>query len=85
MRRRNWIGSTFAHVRALDRDAAAVGVDQPVGEPQQRGLARAGTADNGEEFALGDFERDVVDRPMRAAVEALADMGIGDQRRGGHG
>ena len=63
---------------------AAVGLDQPVGQPQQRGLARAGAADNGEEFALGDVERDVVDRHHAAAVEGLADMGVGDQGRGWH-
>ena len=51
-----------ADVLAFDRDAAAVGVDQPVGQPQQRGLAGAGAADDGEELALGDLERDVVDR-----------------------
>ena len=76
-----------AHVLALDRDAAAVGVDQPVRQPQQRGLAGAGAADDGEEFALGDIERDVVHGQntfrAAAAVEALADMRKGDQGRGG--
>ena len=67
MRRRRPIGSTAAHVLAFDRDGAAVGLDQPVGEPQQRGLARAGAADDGQEFALGDLERDVVDRPRARA------------------
>src|SRR5882724_5175647 len=41
-----------AHVLAFDRDAAAIGLDQPVGQPQQRRLSRAGAADDGEEFAL---------------------------------
>ncbi len=72
-----------ADVLALDRDAAAVGLDQPVGQPQQRGLAGAGAADDGEEFALGDIERDVVDGQnafrAAAAVKALADMRKGDQ------
>ena len=50
-----------AHVRALDRDGARVGIDQPVGEPQQRGLAGAGAADDGEELAVRDLERHIVD------------------------
>ena len=58
---------------------AAIGLDQPVRQPQQRGLAGAGAADDGEEFALGDLERDVVDGLHAAAVEALADMRKGDQ------
>src|SRR5258708_4454383 len=76
------------HVGAFDRDGANVSLDQPVGEPQQRGLAGAGAADDGEEFALGDLKRDVVDRDhaprATAAVETLADMGIGDQGWGWH-
>ena len=84
MRRRSRDRIDRAHVLALDRDAAAVGLDQPVRQPQQRGLAGAGAADDGEELALGDVERDVVDRRRtRAAVEALADMRIGDQGRDG--
>ena len=67
---------------ALDRDLALIGLDQPVGQPQQRGLARAGTADNGQKLALGDVKRDVVDRHHAATVKRLADMGIGDQGRG---
>ena len=80
-------GIEGAHVFALDFDRAAVGLDQPVGEPQQRGLAGAGAADNGEEFAFGDLERDIVDRhhALRAAAgKALADIGVGDQRGRGH-
>ena len=72
------------HVLAFDRDRAAVGLDQPVGEPQQRGLARAGAADDGQKLALGDVERDVVDRHHAAVVERLADMRVGDQWRNRH-
>ena len=72
------------HVLAFDRDRAGVGLDQPVGEPQQRGLAGAGAADDGQEFALGDLERDVVDGDDTAAVKGLADIGIGDQGSGRH-
>src|ERR1700704_6331724 len=78
----------LAHILALDRDAAAVGLDQPVREPKQGGLAGAGAADDGEEFALGDVERDVVHGHNRfrapAAVEALADMRKCDQGWGWH-
>ena len=74
----------ISHVLAFDRDRAAVGLDQPVGEPQQRGLARAGAADDGQKLALGDLERDVVDGHHAAAIERLADMRIGDQWRGRH-
>jgi hypothetical protein len=62
---------------------AAVGVDQPVRQPQQRGLAGAGAADDGEKFALGDLERDVVHGLQAAAVKTLADMRKCDQGRGG--
>src|ERR1700704_1993781 len=76
-----------AHVLAVDRDAAAVGIDQPVRQPQQCGLAGAGAADDGEEFALGDIERDVVhgQNTFRAAtaIEAFADMRECDEWRGG--
>ncbi len=73
-----------AHVLALDRDVARVRLDQPVRQPQQRGLARAGAADNGEELALGHFERDVIHRQHAAAVEALGHICIGDQGLRGH-
>ena len=62
MRRRSRSDRALRTSSPSTRDAAAVGLDQPVGQPQQRGLARAGAADDGEEFALGDLERDVVDR-----------------------
>jgi len=42
----------------LARTAASGGKPDfcpPVGEPQQRGLARAGAADNGQKLALGDL------------------------------
>ena len=56
-----------------------VGVDQAVGKPQQRGLARARAADNGEEFAAFDLKRNVVHRLDAAAVKALGHMRKGDQ------
>src|ERR1041385_5394767 len=72
------------HVLALDTDRTAVGPDQPVGETEQRGLARAGAADDGEEFARGDAQGDVVDGFDPAAVKTLADMVPGDQGRIAH-
>src|SRR6516164_7164408 len=75
-----------ADLVAFNGDTAAVGLDQPVGEPQERGLAGAGAADDREKFALTDIERDVVDRddpfPAAAAGKTLADIGVGDQRCG---
>src|SRR5205809_530858 len=58
-------------ILALDPDAAMVGLDQPVDEPQQRGLAGAGAADDGKKLARGDLERDVIDRLDAAAVKAF--------------
>jgi len=49
---RNRIGSTARHVFAFDRDAARVASDQAGLSAAQRGLAGAGAADDGEEFAL---------------------------------
>src|ERR1700688_1386951 len=73
-----------AHVLAFDRDSPGIGVDQPIRQPQQRGLAGTGAADDSEEFPRGDLERDVVDRLDAAAVKALADMREGDQGRRWH-
>src|ERR1700694_4952795 len=68
-----------AYVLAFDLDAALIGVDQPVRQPQQRGLARAGAADNGKKLASRDLERNVVHGLDPAAVETLADMGEDDR------
>lgn len=88
MRRRNWIGSTARTSSPSTVMLPEIGVDQPVRQPQQRGLAGAGAADNGEEFALGDVERDIVDGEngfgAGAAVEAFVDMRKCDQWRGRH-
>ena len=83
MRRRNATGSTARTSSPSTVMWPLVGVDQPVRQPQQRGLAGAGAADDGEKLALGDLERDVVDGQngfrAAAAVKALADMRKGDQ------
>ena len=75
-----------ADVLARDADAAAIRLDQPVGEPQQRRLARTGAADDRQELALGDVQRDVVDRSHRAcrAGKGLVDAIVADQGRGLH-
>ena len=86
MRRRSAIGSAARTSSPSIVMLAGVGVDQPVRQPQQRGLAGAGAADDGEEFALGDVERDVVHGldPLapRPPSKLFADMRKGDQGRG---
>jgi hypothetical protein len=57
-----------ARVGAVDPDAAAGRLDQPVHEPQRRGLAGARAADQHEQLAALDHQRQVVDRdPLRIA------------------
>src|ERR1700722_17703920 len=68
-----------AHVLAFDGDVAVVRLDQAVGKPQQRGLARARSADDREEFAALDMKRDVIDGLHSAATKTLADMVEDDQ------
>jgi hypothetical protein len=68
-------------VLAADPDNPAIRRNQAVGESQKRRLARAGAADDGKELAFGDSERDVIDGFHSAAVEALSDMVVSDQRR----
>src|SRR6185312_8002409 len=70
------------NVLARDDNAAAVGIDQPVGKPQQGGLAGAGAADDGEKLAFGGIERDVIHDSNAAAVKTPGDVGERDQRRG---
>src|ERR1700691_5621950 len=68
-----------AHVLAFDGDVAVVRLDQAVGEPQQRGLARARAADDREKFAALDMKRDVIDGLDAAAIKTLADVVEDDQ------
>src|SRR5262249_11586335 len=54
--------------------------DQPVDHPQQRGLAGTGRADDGEEFARADLERNAVEHPAGAVILGDAferDRGVG--------
>ena len=83
MLRRRPIAIGAAHVRAVDADGPCVGVDQAVGEAQQRGLAGAGAADDAAEFALGDVQRDIAQSLHAPAVEAFADVRIANDGRGG--
>src|SRR3954464_6880595 len=76
--------SDAPYLLAFDVDRAGVRLDQSVGEPQQRGLARTGAADDGQKLPLGDLERDVVDGYDAAGVKGLADIRIGDQGSGRH-
>ena len=64
---------------ARDRDAAFIVAEQAADDVEQRGLAAAGRADDREEFARRDGERDVVDRGDDAfgRLEVLDD----DRRR----
>ncbi len=61
-------------ILSRDGDRTSVGIDQAIGEPQQRGLAGAGAANNGKEFARRDIERDVVHGSHMVAAKAFDDM-----------
>ena len=70
------------HVDAVDEDAAGIGPLEPREHAQQRALAGARAAEQREEFALHDVERNVVDGDD--VGEALADALQPQVRRGGH-
>ncbi len=76
----DWIAA--ADILAADADDTGIGIDQAVGEAQQRGLAGAGAADDAAEFALADIQRDVAQSLYATAVEALADVHVTDRWRG---
>ncbi len=68
-----------AHVRArgvlaVEQHLAGVGLFQPGDDAQQRGLAAARGTEQGDQFAGGEIERDVVERVEGA--EALVDVGV---------
>ena len=64
-------GGTARDVLAVEQDAALVRRLEAGEQAQQRGLAAAGRAEQREELALEDVERQAVDRGD--AAEALAD------------
>jgi hypothetical protein len=66
-------------IPAVDLDGAGAGLDEPVEQPDQRGLARARQPHDDEQLTALDSEADVVDRERRpgppedlVAPEALA-------------
>ena len=72
--------------RALDRDAAGVGLLQGGDQAQHRALAAAARAEDGDELAVADLERHVVQRHQRSAPagrESLAGVTELDRRRSG--
>jgi hypothetical protein len=66
------------HVFATQLDASGVRPLEPRDQPQQRGLARPGRAEQGEELPLGHGEVDAVDRVDLAV--ALAERHQADSR-----
>ena len=61
-------GREVGDVALADEDLAVGDVLEPGDHPQQRRLAAARRADEDEELAVGDLERDVVDRGDAAEV-----------------
>jgi hypothetical protein len=57
-------------VGAVEPDASGGGVDEPVDQPQQRGFARAGPADDAHHGARFDVQVDRIDRLDLAEVFA---------------
>src|SRR5205807_2404261 len=55
---------------ALNPHLACIDRDQPVDTAQQRGLAAAARADDGDDLAVADVERDVAKHLERAVVLA---------------
>jgi hypothetical protein len=70
------VGRDAAHAAAADLDVPAIGLDEARDHAQQRGLAAARGAEDGEETAALDAEGERVDCRMRA--EALQ-RGLGFQ------
>jgi len=66
---------------AADRDQAVRDLLEPRDHAQQRGLPAAGRPDQNEELAVGDLERNVVDR-SHVAREQLGDVLEMDLRHG---
>ena len=64
-------GGVSVHAPAVDQDVAGGGVLEPGDDPQQRGLAAAGRADEDAELAVGDLEVDALDHVDR--TEGLGD------------
>jgi hypothetical protein len=67
-------------ILAGDPDRAFARVDQPVNQPQQRGLAGAGRAHDRQELMLADRQRHAIEHLVAAVAVALADGIEGDGR-----
>ena len=75
------VGRNARHVLPVQHDAALGRILKPGEHAQQRGLAAAGCAEQGEEFALVDVERQIIDGGEVA--ENLGDVLDGDIGLGG--
>ncbi|SHJ57840.1 hypothetical protein SAMN02745194_02886 [Roseomonas rosea] len=74
------VGRNAQQVRAVQRHRAGIGCLEAGDHAQQRGLAGARAAEQGEELAGGHVERDAVER--RHAAEAAGDAAQGEACRG---
>src|SRR5262249_45340417 len=75
-------GADLGDVLAVDRDGAGSGAVEAGDKAEKGGLAAAGGADEDDELAVGDLERDVVDDLGRA--EGFRDSGKGNAGHRGH-
>src|SRR5690606_42134961 len=58
------------YLAAVERDAAAGRPVKPGDDPEQRGLAAAGRAEDGDEVIVDDIERGRLQRPSRRIAAA---------------
>jgi len=81
------VGAAVAGVEwhAVHCDAAGGGVEQPEQHVHERGLARSGTADDGEAASLADLEVDAVQGVLGADGVAVVDRVQGDAALEGEG
>src|SRR6185503_3785186 len=70
------IRSGLMHFAPLEKHVAAGRLRQPRDDVEQRRLAAAGVADDGDVFALADFQRDVTQHlaAQLSLAEGLADV-----------
>src|SRR5690606_37128311 len=70
-------------VDVAEGDGAAARGDEPARDGEQAGLAGAGRADDGDQFARGDVEGHVVERGDRAVAVAEAQGDLAQAQAGG--
>ena len=73
------VGRQVGDVAPVEDDGAVVGLDHPADGPQQRRLAGAVGADEGDDLALADLDRDVGQDDD--AVVADAELAHGEERQ----